>query len=315
MTKEADDSPVLSVKDRLKAFQADSNGPPKLPARKPSYTDIPRRTPSSASLSSLKRVPSPASLDISPAVPSRTSSPARIPSPSPSASSSQSPPVKPFPKPYPSPKPRTSPQFNVEPPSPQLSYQPRINPPKRTDRPAPLLPPRKSQSLQSTPTSSPIKPAPNLPPRPPSTSAPNTSISARAPRPKPLSPTPRTTYPPTFSPTSAKHAHSASMQSISLSSDGGDGIALDGLGIRSRSSSNTSMNGLGIAAGVKGKKKRPVDPRAKKRYETLWDRQIAAMDGREAIPAAVVVRIWNRSGLPRDKLRDIWYVYSSESRH
>lgn len=43
MTDEADDSPVLSVKDRLKAFQADSNGPPKLPARKPSYTDLPRR--------------------------------------------------------------------------------------------------------------------------------------------------------------------------------------------------------------------------------------------------------------------------------
>lgn len=309
MTSEAEDSPVLSVKDRLKAFQAQdsTNGLPKLPNRKPSYTDLPKNS-SSTSLSSLKRVPSPASFDIAA---SQSSSPARIPSPSLSISSSQSSPVKSFPKPYISPKPRASPQFNVEPPSPQLSYQPRIKPPKRTDgRPAPLLPPRKAQSLQSTPTSSPTKPKPNLPPRPPSTSAPNASISAHSPKPKPLAPSPRTTYPPTFSPTSAKHGHSASMQSISLSSDGGEDVTerFDGLGIahpRSRSSSA----GSNLVGEVK-RKKRPVDPRAKKRYEALWEKQIAAMDAKEEMPGLVVVRIWNRSGLPRDRLKEIWSVSS-----
>ena len=80
----------------------------------------------------------------------------------------------------------------------------------------------------------------------------------------------------------------------------------DGLGIghpRSRSSSA----GSNLVGEVK-RKKRPVDPRAKRRYEALWEKQIAAMYDKEEMPGLVVVRIWNRSGLPRDRLKEIWFA-------
>jgi hypothetical protein len=54
-------------------------------------------------------------------------------------------------------------------------------------------------------------------------------------------------------------------------------------------------------------KARPVDPRARKRYEALFDAQVALM-AREDVPGSVVAHLWKRSKLPFSRLKEIWSV-------
>jgi hypothetical protein len=56
-------------------------------------------------------------------------------------------------------------------------------------------------------------------------------------------------------------------------------------------------------------KTRPVDPRARKRYEALFDRQTRLMErDSEDLPGSVVAVLWKRSKLPFSKLKEIWSV-------
>lgn len=368
------DEPVLSVKDRLKAFQSaeeaklEAKSPtkglaPKLPVRKPSTDtlskisstgavvsqDMVSRSPTSIkSLDLHKSAASPATSE-KPSTPDRllngtktspiakqngfTSSNSLIIKPAvsfPSNGNNKTLPSVPLRSPL-KPTPRT-PDFVVEPPSPvhPLPYQPRINPPRRStgsstmtfpppsvsNRPAPVLPPRKSNSLASSPASGPATisgKAPVLPPRPQNTTAPGSAASSRRGSPTPTTPsTPPIPYSPNFSSSlltkSPRHQHTESMQSISLSSDGGQADE-DGPNRALTQALESSMPNMQTVNIVKP---RPIDPRARRRYEKLFDKQIEVMNSSEArLPASVVVQLWSRSGLPKQKLASIWLAESA----
>lgn len=93
------------------------------------------------------------------------------------------------------------------------------------------------------------------------------------------------------------------MQSISLSSDGG--------GLEEHDIQPSVGLGIAKAEEVKvGNKGRPVDPRAKRRYQALFDQQCRTMGNKDQrINGKVVRRIWERSKLPEARLKQIWYAF------
>lgn len=56
-------------------------------------------------------------------------------------------------------------------------------------------------------------------------------------------------------------------------------------------------------------KRRPVDPRAKQRFESLFDAQLSVAPQRwteDKVPGKVVCVLWMRSGVSKAVLKDVW---------
>lgn len=255
-----------------------------------------------------------------------------------------------FPSSTPSAAPATSPR------------QPQVPPPRRStiaipsrqsstssaSTVPPRLPPRRNNTSAEPPSptastfsiaSNASSQGPTLPPRP----RPSASPAATPPRPTP-SPTASLTPSSRPSPSYARHSPKARQQegfeSISLSSAGGAELAKTlSLGTTtapapvnshplapspSPTASLSSLNGPPQPRTTL--KQRPIDPRARKRYEALFERCLRKAEagaggtpwpawvkaggggGEQRLEGAVVRGVWMRSRLERELLRGIWCV-------
>ena len=272
----ADEEPVLSVKERLKAFENPSPNKFRNDSSNPGQTASPLSAQGLSTASPISsRAPSPSPVGSSVesfAIISNPISEKAVPPSVPSASKPKATlPTEP-PK-LPLRKPSTASFTSVN-----VLQTGLLSPNSK-----PILPPRKAASLLTTPVSSPVTDqknavAPLLPPRPTQ------------------SPSLATTYPP-------------SSQSLSSRASPAKSTPI----LRPKPVSNGLVANQPIASTTIGKqavrKTRPTDPRARKRYQALWQDQMALIGpSAHEMPGLAVADIWMRSRLPTATLREIWYV-------